>query len=341
MKHFQVIKTTQANHNKTTLEDLKHINALTRRSLDETKLYTFSSILCDNEIDRDFEQFSDESLESLKDLFTGVSGIFDHIPTVANQTARIYFTQTIIDHSRKNSLGQPYKYLIAKSYMVKSEKNKDLILEIDAGIKKEISIGCAVKYKICSICSADHNSRPCLHKPGKKYIVDNIEQLCYLSLREPIDAYEWSFVTIPAQINAGIIKNFPKKDYVDFLSITDEDPIKITKSMNQTHKGCLLSSSAVNSLVKYISNLQKESQIVHSFLSDIRKDVKKMLSISQHSLTSSMIDNIVDNLSDTELKIFKSNLIKDLNVSCISPQLTPQTPTHENFCTDENNPFII
>ena len=47
---------------KTTLEK---INRFTRRELGEDEVYTFSVILCDNDIDRDLERFSDEALVTL------------------------------------------------------------------------------------------------------------------------------------------------------------------------------------------------------------------------------------------------------------------------------------
>lgn len=39
-------------------EDLKKINKYTRREFDADSLYVFTVILCDNDIDRDFEKFS-------------------------------------------------------------------------------------------------------------------------------------------------------------------------------------------------------------------------------------------------------------------------------------------
>ena len=57
---------------------LDKINKFTRRPLKENEVYVFSVILCDNEVDRDCERFSDEALEALKSSFTGKTGIFDH-----------------------------------------------------------------------------------------------------------------------------------------------------------------------------------------------------------------------------------------------------------------------
>ncbi len=44
---------------------LDKINRFTRRKLTEDEVYVFSVILCDNDIDRDCERFSDGALQSL------------------------------------------------------------------------------------------------------------------------------------------------------------------------------------------------------------------------------------------------------------------------------------
>ena len=46
-------------------EDLKKINKYTRREFDADSLYVFTVILCDNDIDRDFEKFSLSALNEL------------------------------------------------------------------------------------------------------------------------------------------------------------------------------------------------------------------------------------------------------------------------------------
>jgi hypothetical protein len=37
------------------------------------------------------------------------------------------------------------------------------------------------------------------------------EKLCFTELKGPLDAYEWSFVAVPAQRNAGVVKRFSEK----------------------------------------------------------------------------------------------------------------------------------
>ena len=42
----------------------------------------------------------------------------------------------------------------------------------------------------------------CGHRRGQTY--DG--RLCFFNLEEPADAYEWSFVAVPAQRKAGVVK---------------------------------------------------------------------------------------------------------------------------------------
>lgn len=121
---------------------LTKINSFTRRNFSEDEIYIFDVILCDNEIDRDAERFSHNSLLSLQKLFIGKTGISDHNPKSENQLARIFDTQLIKDNSRLTSWGEPYEYLKASVYMIRTDANKDLIAEIEGGIKKEVSISC-------------------------------------------------------------------------------------------------------------------------------------------------------------------------------------------------------
>lgn len=178
------------------------LNTFTRRNHTMEEVYLFDMVLCDNEIDRDGECFSDAALESLQKLFVGVTGIFDHNPQANNQNARIFRTEVVTDESRTTKTGQPYRYLKANAYMVRTSANADLIREIDGGIKKEVSVSCAASKQICSICGTNKLERPCSHVKGRKYG----GKVCYCTLDGISDAYEWSFVAIPAQRQAGVTK---------------------------------------------------------------------------------------------------------------------------------------
>lgn len=183
-------------------EQMEEINRFAKAQLTAEQVYTFSVVLCDNEVDRDFERFSETALEELKELFVGRTGIFDHEWKAENQTARIYRTEIVKNESLKTQTGEDYCCLKGYAYMLRNEKNAALIEEIDAGIKKETSIGCSVKRRTCSICGGEHCSGSCGHIPGREY--DG--KLCYVILESCEDAYEWSFVAVPAQRASGVTK---------------------------------------------------------------------------------------------------------------------------------------
>ena len=182
-------------------DDLALINRLARRELTADEVYTFAVRLCDNDVDRDFERFDDEALEALAGLFVGVSGVFDHEWSARGQAARIYRAQVAGDEGARTQDGRPYRYLKGWAYMVRTQDNESLIAEIDAGIKREVSVGCAVDRVVCSICGQD--LADCPHQKGEEY--DG--RLCCGVLTQPTDAYEWSFVAVPAQRRAGVIKS--------------------------------------------------------------------------------------------------------------------------------------
>lgn len=200
---------------------MEKINRFTRRELKEDEVYCFSVILCDNEIDRDNEKFSKQALEKLAELYVGKTGIFNHDPKGENQTARIYETEVKSDPSRKTADGEVYTYLSANAYMVRTSANADLIREIDGGIKKEVSVGCAVSKQLCSICGHDRKSGECAHRKGRSYG----GKKCYHILSDPTDAYEWSFVAVPAQKGAGVTKKYGGENLAE-KSVYAEDIVE-------------------------------------------------------------------------------------------------------------------
>ena len=184
--------------------ELGLINAMSRKKLTGEEVYTFAVRLCDNEVDRDGERFPAETLEELAPLFVGKSGIFDHQWSAAGQTARIYRTELVRDESVLTAAGDPLCYLKGYAYMLRTECNRDLIAEIEGGIKKEVSVGCAVEEARCSICGENiHDRSRCAHEKGREYS----GKLCWADLVHATDAYEWSFVAVPAQKNAGVMKS--------------------------------------------------------------------------------------------------------------------------------------
>lgn len=180
-------------------QELERINALTRRAMTAEEVYCFAVRLCDNEIDRDFERFDDGALEELGRLFVGVTGLFDHRWSAKGQSARIYRTE-VIREGGLTADGRPLCWLKGWAYMVRTGDNAALIAEIDGGIKREVSVGCAVEKTVCSVCGQELGT--CGHVKGEQYG----DSLCHGVLTHATDAYEFSFVAVPAQRKAGVVK---------------------------------------------------------------------------------------------------------------------------------------
>ena len=190
---MEVKKGTQAvSSGVPTAVQLEAINAQARAKLKEDQVYVFSLRLCDDQIDRDHERFDTAALPALAKLFIGKCGIVDHKWSAENQVARIFETQVV----REDRVS----YIKAWAYIRRGGANDEIIADIEAGIKKEVSVGCAMGRSVCSICGGDYGT--CGHQKGEHY--DG--QICCAILKEPMDAYEFSFVAVPAQKDAGVLK---------------------------------------------------------------------------------------------------------------------------------------
>ena len=182
--------------------ELALISQFSRKKLTAGEVYLFTVRLCDNEVDRDGERFPPETLEALAGAFVGKSGIFDHQWSARGQTARIYRAEVVAAPGRLTRAGDPYRYLKGWAYMLRTQGNADLIAEIEGGIKKEVSVGCAVERTVCSICGSNMAAGECGHVKGHTY--DG--RLCWGELTGLTDVYEWSFVAVPAQPEAGVLR---------------------------------------------------------------------------------------------------------------------------------------
>lgn len=180
---------------KVTEKDMELINQLSTKNLTEKDIYAFRLVACDNQIDRDFERFDDTSLEQMAEMYVGKTVLKDHNLITDNQSARIYRAEVA-------SVEDGLKQLIVYAYVPRIDSMKDFIDLIETGVKKEVSVGCAVQNRECSICGSKVGY--CSHRPGKVYE----GKTCCGVLKKITDVYEISFVAVPAQKGAGVIKSF-------------------------------------------------------------------------------------------------------------------------------------
>jgi hypothetical protein len=211
-------------------EELKEINKHALAPLTAEEVFTFKAVLCDNEVDRTFEQFTQKALQDLQKLFLGKTVIKDHAHRADNQVARIYKTE-LVQGSKTLKSGEIYTQLVAHCYMVKTASNADLIAEIKGGIKKEGSVGCSITGSICSICGTDNTKSYCRHWPGRSYDKEAGAEVCIFKLTGAKDAYEFSLVAVPAQRAAGVCKSYTGKTVYETAENPETTPADDQKDL--------------------------------------------------------------------------------------------------------------
>ena len=198
-----VRKSALVENQEITDEDLKKINKYALSPLTKEEVFVFKIQMGDNETDdRNYEPFNLQALKDLKKLYVGKTMIQDHARSAKNQVARVFDTE-LVTEPKMTKNGEPFTKLIGKCYMLKTSSNADLIAEIKGGIKKEVSTGTVPKKLVCSICGADNMKDYCRHYAGREYD----KNTCLMTIDGCKEAYEVSFVAIPAQPRAGAIKH--------------------------------------------------------------------------------------------------------------------------------------
>lgn len=239
--------------------DLRKINKYTLNPVTADDVFIFKATIADNEQDdRNYAPFDLKALQDLKKLYPGKTMLKDHSRRADNQIARVFDTELVQDASKLTELGELHTELIAKIYMVKTESNKDLIAEIIGGIKKEVSTSTVPEKMICNICGVDNMKEYCRHWPGREYDVTDsntgktTKRRCKMLLRGAKEAYELSFVAVPAQPRAGAHK------CIGFAKPVEE---KVEETPENNHNNEKMDARLVNQRLKNVESfLNAESE---------------------------------------------------------------------------------
>ena len=253
--------------------ELALISQFSRKKLTAGEVYLFTVRLCDNEVDRDGERFPPETLEALAGAFVGKSGIFDHQWSARGQTARIYRAEVVAEPGRLTRAVDPYAYLKGGAYMLRTQGNADLIAEIEGGIKKEVSVGCAVERTVCSICGSNMAAGECGHVKGHTY--DG--RLCWGELTGLTDVYEWSFVAVPAQPEAGVLRK--------------------SRAAGALRKA--LEGQAEH--IRALEDLEREAGLGRRYLEGLRSEVARLGGLAGIGLDAPVLRRMLETLEEPEL----------------------------------------
>ena len=236
------------------------------------EVYTFAVRLCDNQVDRDGERFEPETLDGLAQLFVGKTGIFDHDWTAKGQTARIYRTEVVDEPGVVTAVGDGSRYVKGYAYVLRTPGNEELIAALDGGILREVSVGCAVERCVCSVCGQSAGS--CAHKKGEVY--DG--KLCYTKLEGAADAFEWSFVAVPAQPKAGVIKSKGKGQELSLKQL----------ACKHGHG-------------QELERLEQEALLGRRYMAALRREVVRLAGLSRQDMDSRVMEGIAEKLEESEL----------------------------------------
>ena len=273
---------------------LEAINAQAKGELTAEQVYVFSVRLCDDQIDRDMERFDTAALPALAKLFIGKTGIVDHKWSTDSQVARIFQTQVVKQEG--------ISYIKAWAYIRRGGNADEVIADIEAGIKKEVSVGCAMGRAVCSVCGSEYGS--CGHRKGEYY--DGA--LCCAILQEPMDAYEFSFVAVPAQPQAGVLKG-----------------------MGTGKKSLKELADQFGAQAEYRS-LYKLAQLGKQYTVDLQSDVVRLCLSLQLGVAEPVLRSIVSLANADDLMKMRAALQKRFDESMpVQSQLALTAPTGEEM----------
>ncbi len=308
-------------------DDFEKIRQFTRKEFTEDELYVFSLILCNNDVDRDYEKFSVSALYELAKLFMGKTGIRDHSMKAADQTARIFDTWVEKQPNRKTADGEDFYVLRAKAYMVRSEENKSLITDIEAGIKKEVSVSCSMASSTCSVCGKSRKNSGCSHINGREYG----GKICFSILSDAADAYEWSFVAVPAQREAGVTKSFNIKKGVS-------DMTDIKKCLSTEDEQIVLSNKQAKKICSYIEEREELAALGEEYKKSLIKELVSLCAKSVPQMDLKVFGGVAAVMTTKELLSFKNAFEKQ---QAVKNMPAPQLSGAQNKPKDNFNEFRI
>lgn len=253
-----------------TAAQLEVINAQAKGKLTAEQLYVFSLRLCDDQVDRDLERFDTAALPALAKLFIGKTGIIDHCWSSENQVARIFQTQVVQEDG--------VSFIKAWAYIRRGANTDEIIADIEAGIKKEVSVGCAMGRSVCSICGSDYGV--CGHQKGEHY--DG--QICCAILKEPMDAYEFSFVAVPAQREAGVMKGLGRRN-VSLKALAEEFGVQ----------------------AEY-RELYKQAELGRVYEQELRKEVVRLCLVLDLGASEAVLRSVMEKAGSDDLQKLKAAL---------------------------------
>ena len=175
----------------------------------------------------------------------------------------------------------------------------EVIELIDSGILKEVSVSCSVKRSVCGLCGKEQ----CGHEKGKEYP----EGVGHRVLCDPTDAYECSFVAVPAQREAGVTKSFREGELEGLLSgeVTKAQADRLRQAWGQ---------------------LREKARWGDAYRESLTRDVLRYSALLQPEVPAAVMKSAAQGLSLEELSLLGKTYERMAQRALpLKPQLAPET----------------
>ena len=117
-------------------------------------------------------------------------------------------------------------------------------------------------------------------------------------LSDITDAYEWSFVAVPAQRAAGVVKRFGQSE----------------GSLKAMVRAC-----GSRAQVRELEELEKLSALGKSYLGALRREVRRLMLVADETLDGAVAESVTEKLGERELlelkKAFGARAAKKLGMN--------------------------
>ncbi len=198
------------------------INRLAPKPLSAEQVYVRSMFLCSNQLClADGCRFTRNGLEEIAQKIIGQSVLTGHNRT-SLPLARFFKAQVV--QKGEDAEGEPVLFVQAWFYWLRETSGaKDLLLNIDGGVYREVSLAWKYNRWRCSICHAENGM--CPHRVGERYD----DRLCYRLIDHIVDVLEGSLVYKSADRNTFLSgmrgAGFGTEDEPVFLICENDDPL--------------------------------------------------------------------------------------------------------------------
>lgn len=129
----------------------------------------------------------------------------------------------------------------------------------------------------------------CGHKKGRRYQKDGKKTLCVHELDDATDAYEWSFVAVPAQRCAGVVKHLEAKaDAMDVLKSLQEGSVSLSEAESRL-------------MCDYIDGLRQKAAAAEEYLALQKNKVMAHLCADRSPEEAAVLKAAVDRMTPHEL----------------------------------------